>query len=80
LKKRWLWVKQLFADAAYGRRTLLAEATMLEFVVEAVHKLQNQQTFIPLSRRVAPERSFNYMVQWRRLVRDYEGRMYAPRE
>lgn len=80
LKKRWPWVKHLFADAAYDRRRLLDEATMLGFVVEVVRKLENQRTFIPLPRRWVVERSFGWMVQWRRLVRDYEGRMDVSSE
>ncbi|WP_194727394.1 transposase, partial [Noviherbaspirillum malthae] len=34
-----------------------------------------QHTFVPLPRRWVVERSFGWMVQWRRLVRDYEGRI-----
>uniref|UniRef100_UPI00188FFB4D IS5 family transposase n=1 Tax=Noviherbaspirillum malthae TaxID=1260987 RepID=UPI00188FFB4D len=75
LKKRWPWVKHLFADAAYDRRRLLDEAMMLGFVVEVVRKLEDQHTFVPLPRRWVVERSFGWMVQWRRLVRDYEGRI-----
>ncbi|WP_151635958.1 IS5 family transposase [Noviherbaspirillum aerium] len=80
LKKRWPWVKHLFADAAYDRRRLLDEATMLGFVVEVVRKLERQHTFIPLPRRWVVERSFGWMVQWRRLVRDYEGRIDVSSE
>ncbi|MEC4720365.1 IS5 family transposase [Noviherbaspirillum sp. CPCC 100848] len=75
LKKRWPWVKHLFADAAYDRRRLLDEAMMLGFVVEVVRKLEDQHTFVPPPRRWVVERSFGWMVQWRRLVRDYEGRI-----
>lgn len=75
LKMRWPWVKHLFADAAYDRRRLLDEATMLGFVVEIVRKLTEQHTFVALPRRWVVERSFGWMMQWRRLVRDYEQRI-----
>ncbi|GAB3555496.1 IS5-like element ISMac15 family transposase [Noviherbaspirillum agri] len=80
LKKRWPWVKHLFADAAYDRRRLMDEATMLGFVVEVVRKLENQHSFVPLPRRWVVERSFGWMMQWRRLVRDHERRIDVSTE
>lgn len=80
LKQRWPWVRHLFAYAAYDRRQLLDEATMLDFVVEVVHKLKDQHRFLPLPRRWVVERSFGWMMQWRRLVRDYERRIDVSTE
>lgn len=40
LVKRWPWVKHLFGDAAYDRRTLLDKAAYLDFTVEVVIGLQ----------------------------------------
>lgn len=80
LKKRWPWVKHLFADAAYDRRRLMDQATMLGFVVEVVRKMINQHSFMPLPRRWVVERSFGWMMQWRRLVRDYERRIDVSTE
>lgn len=80
LKQRWPWVRHLFADAAYDRRRLLDEATMLGFVVEVVHKLVDQHSFLALPRRWVVERSFGWMMQWRRLVRDYERRIDVSTE
>jgi putative transposase len=80
LKKRWPWVKHLFADAAYDRRRLLDEAVMLGFVVEVVRKIAGQHSFLPLPRRWVVERSFGWMMQWRRLVRDYERRIDVSTE
>ncbi len=48
---------------------------MLGFVVEVVHKMVNQHSFVPLPRRWVVERSCGWMMQWRRLVRDYERRI-----
>jgi transposase len=80
LKMRWPWVRHLFADAAYDRRRLLDEATILGFIVEVVRKLTGQHTFVPLPRRWVVERSFGWMMQWRRLVRDYGQRIDVSAE
>jgi transposase len=80
LKKRWPWVKHLFADAAYDRRRLMDEAAMLDFVIEVVRKMADQHSFVPLPRRWVVERSFGWMMQWRRLVRDYERRIDVSTE
>jgi hypothetical protein len=37
--KRWPWVKHLFGDAAYDRRTLLDKAAYLDFTVKVVRGL-----------------------------------------
>src|SRR6266852_9811244 len=34
IRKRWPWVKHLFADGAYDRRRLLDKAAYLDFVIE----------------------------------------------
>ncbi len=34
VRKRWPWIKHLFADGAYDRRQLLESAALLDFVVE----------------------------------------------
>lgn len=75
LKQRWPWVKHLFADGAYDRRQLLDKAAFLDFVVEVVRRLAGQQGFAPLPRRWVVERTFGWMMRWRRLVRDYEMRL-----
>jgi putative transposase len=62
IRKRRPWMKRLFADGAYDRRTLLDKAAFLDFVVEG-H-----------SRRWAVERSIGWLTR-RRLVRDYEQRL-----
>src|SRR4051812_35336648 len=45
-----------------------------DFVIEIVRKLAGQQGFHVLPRRWVVERSFGWMMRWRRLVRDYEER------
>lgn len=39
------WIKQLFGDATYDRRTLLDNAGYLDFTAEVVRGLQGQDGF-----------------------------------
>ena len=64
----------LFADGAYDRGKLMSKAAYRDFVVEVVRKLAGQQGFQPLPRRWVVERTFGWMMRWRRLVRDHEQR------
>lgn len=75
IRKRWPWVKHLFADGAYDRRRLMDKAAFGDFVVEVVRRLDTEPGFKVLPRRWVVERSFGWMMRWRRLVRDYEGRI-----
>jgi transposase len=74
VRRRWPWLKHLFADGAYDRGKLMSKAAYRDFVIEVVRKLENQQGFQPLPRRWVVERTFGWMMRWRRLVRDYEER------
>jgi transposase len=74
VRRRWPWLKHLFADGAYDRGKLMSAAAYRDFVIEVVRKLENQQGFQPLPRRWVVERTFGWMMRWRRLVRDYEER------
>ena len=73
LRKRWPWIKHLFADGAYDRRQMLDKAAFLEFVVEIVRRSDKGFTILP--RRWVVERTFGWMTRYRRLVRDYEARL-----
>ena len=73
LRKRWPWLKHLFADSAYDRGRLMSKAAFLDFTLEVVHKLEGQQGFQVLPRRWVVERSFGWLMRWRRLVRGYEA-------
>jgi hypothetical protein len=57
------------------RGILMDKAALLGFVVEVVRKMPGQHHFVPLPRRWVVERSFGWMISWRRLVRDYEERI-----
>ena len=47
----------------------------LDFIVEIVKRYHLQKGFAPLSNRWVVERTFGWMMRWRRLVRDYEERL-----
>ncbi|TPG49316.1 IS5 family transposase [Roseomonas nepalensis] len=74
VRKRWPWLKHLFADAGYDRTKLMDKAAFLDFIVEIVRR-SDQQGFRVLPRRWVVERTFGWMIRWRRLVRDYERRL-----
>lgn len=75
IRKRWPWLKHLFADGGYDRTQLMDKAVLLNFVVEIVRKIEGQKGFEVLPRRWVVERTFAWMTRWRRLVRDYEQRI-----
>ena len=75
IRKRWPWIKHLFADGAYDRRTLMDKAAYNDFVIEVIRRIDGQKGFEVLPRRWVVERTFGWMTRWRRLVRDYEKRI-----
>jgi putative transposase len=75
IRKRWPWVKHLFADGAYDRRKLLDKAAFLDFVIEVVRRLDAEPGFKVIPRRWVVERTFGWIMRYRRLVRDYEQRL-----
>ena len=75
IRKRWPWVKHLFADGAYDRRTLMDKAAYKDFVIEVIKRIDGQKGFEVLPQRWVVERTFGWMTRWRRLVRDYEKRI-----
>jgi putative transposase len=75
IRRRWPWVKHLFADGAYDRTRLLDKAAFLDFVIEIVRRIDREPGFKVLPRRWVVERTFGWMIRWRRLVRDFEQRL-----
>jgi putative transposase len=72
---RWPWIKHLFADGAYDRTTLLDKGAFLNFVVEIVRRLNGEPGFKVLPRRWVVERTFGWLIRWRRVARDFERRL-----
>jgi len=79
IRKRWPWVKHLFADGAYDRLKLMDKAAYLDFVLEIIRRRDGAQSFEILPRCWVVERTFGWMIRWRRLVRDYERRIDVSR-
>lgn len=75
IRKRWPWLKHLFADAVYDRTKLMDKAAFLDFVVEIVRRSDRAAGFDVIPLRWAVERTFGWMVRWRRLHPDYERRL-----
>ena len=75
IRKRWPWIKHLFADGAYDRTRLMDKAAFLDFIIEVVRRIDNEPGFKVLPPRWVVEHTFGWMVSWRRLVRDYEQRL-----
>lgn len=75
IRKRWPWVKHVFADGAYDRLKLMEKVAFLDFTVEVIRRSDRQAGFHVLPRRWVVERTFGWMTRWRRLVRDYEQRL-----
>lgn len=75
VRKRWPWLKHLFADGAYDRTQLMDKAAFQEFVIEVVRRIDKEPGFKVLSRRWVVEPTFGWLTRWRRLVRDYEQRI-----
>ena len=74
IRKRWPWLKRLFADAGYDRTTLMEQAAFLDFVVAIIRCSDKVTGFAVIPRRWVVERIFGWMIRRRRLVRDDEKR------
>ena len=79
IRKRWPWVKHLFADGAYDRLKLMDKAAYLDFVVEIIRRSDDQKGFQVLPRRWVVERTFGWLTRWRRLNRNYEHSLASSR-
>ena len=74
MRKRWPWLKHLFADGAYDRTQLMDKAAFRDFTIQ-IKRSDAAMGFEVIPRRWVVERTFAWMTRWRRLVRDYEERI-----
>ena len=65
-------VRHVFADGGYQGALIDLAKRSWEIVVEVVKKPAEQIGFAVLPRRWVVERTFSWLMRWRRLVRDYE--------
>ncbi len=75
IRRRWPWLKHFFADGAYDRGKLMDKAAFLDFTIAIIKRITGEPGFRVLPRRWVVERTFGWMIRWRRLVRDYERRI-----
>lgn len=65
-------VRHVFADGGYRGRLVAIAKRAWGIVVEVVRKPPDQRGFAVLPRRWVVERTFSWLMRFRRLVRDYE--------
>jgi len=65
-------VSLVYADGGYQGRLVALAQSAWGIVLEIVRKPADQQGFAVLPRRWVVERTFSWLLRWRRLVRDYE--------
>jgi transposase len=75
IRKRWPWVNHLLAAGARDRLKLMDKAACLDFTVEIIRRSDDQKGFEVLPCRRGVERTFGWMIRWRRLVRDDDERV-----
>ena len=62
----------VYADGGYQGRLVALAQSAWGIALEIVRKPADQRGFAVLPRRWVVERTFSWLVRWRRLVRDYE--------
>jgi putative transposase len=54
---------------------VMSKVAFLDFVIEIIRRIDGEPRFKVLPRRWVVERTFGWLMRWRRLVRDYEQRL-----
>lgn len=72
LRRAFPGVRLVWADGGYAGKLVVWALEVLGIVVEIVRKKEGQRGFEVLPRRWVVERTFGWLVKWRRLCRDYE--------
>jgi transposase len=65
-------VLHIFADGGYQGQLVAVAKSAWGIVLDVVRKPADQRGFAVLPRRWVVERTFSWLLRWRRLVRDYE--------
>ena len=65
-------VSHVFADGGYAGRLVAVAKSAWAITIDVIRKPAGQHGFSVLPRRWVVERTFAWMMRWRRLVRDYE--------
>lgn len=80
LRRRYPWLRHLFADSACDRGRLMDKAAFLYVTVEVIRHIEAEPGFNVLPRRWVVERTLAWLTRWRRLVRDHEARLDVSEE
>jgi transposase len=72
LRERFSTISLVWADGGYAGRLLSWAHTVLALTVTIVKRSDDTTGFVVLPRRWVVERTFGWLLRYRRLVRDYE--------
>ncbi len=73
LKKKLPSVRHIFADGGYSGELVEFAKRTWKITVEILKRAPDQKGFVVLPRRWVVERTFAWLMRYRRLVRDYES-------
>jgi transposase len=74
LRERFSTIALVWADGGYSGRLVSWAHTVLALTVTIVKRSDDTTGFVVLPRRWVVERTFGWLMRYRRLVRDYERR------
>ena len=74
LRERFSTITLIWADGGYAGRLVSWARTVLALTLTIVKRSDNTSGFVVLPRRWVVERTFGWLLRYRRLVRDYERR------
>lgn len=74
LRERFSTITLIWADGGYAGRLVSWASDVLRLTVTIVKRTDDIKGFVVLPRRWVVERSFGWLMRYRRLVRDYERR------
>jgi transposase len=74
LRERFSTITLIWADGGYAGRLVIWASDVLRLTVTIIKRTDDTKGFVVLPRRWVVERSFGWLMRYRRLVRDYERR------
>jgi transposase len=74
LRERFSTITLVWADGGYAGRLVSWASTVLALTLTIVKRSDDTKGFVVLPRRWVVERTFGWLLRYRRLVRDYERR------
>jgi transposase len=74
LRERFSTIALVWADGGYSGRLVNWAQTVLALTVTIIKRTEDTTGFVVLPRRWVVERTFGWLMRYRRLARDYERR------